>query len=295
MNSDQASLCLRIAGFGILVYGDGSDALLATEPAYRQFVAPGVPDLTIRVHSGPVPTGILRETAKIFESGSMGAVYEVEDGRAFAFRSPLLGPEPYRIAIFDSGCNRCDVFFGIPSGVAIDIEVPLVPLQRPLPELAMVSMLTTRPGLMVHACAVNDQGRGYVFAGNSGHGKTTISRLFGTRADLLNDDRVVIRPSGTGFRVHGTPWHGESPLVSSGSVPVDAIFFLKKADAHGAREVSGISACCSLVVRSFLPLWDRDGIQFLLDFAGRLVQSVPCFELSFSPDESIAEFVRNLV
>ncbi|MEW6348656.1 MAG: hypothetical protein AB1646_06310 [Thermodesulfobacteriota bacterium] len=294
VESDQACLSVRIADLGITLCGEGSDTLLETEPAYDQFVVSGMPDLTIQVRSGPFPTGILREDEKIFESGSLWSLYEHEGRHAFAFRSPLLGPEPYRMAIFDARYRQGEVFVRTPLSDAAGTAVRIVPWERPLPELAMVSMLTTRPGLMVHACAVNDQGKGYLFAGNSGAGKTTICRLFDTRARILNDDRVVIRPDRTGYRVHGTPWHGDSPLVSCESVPVRAIFFLEKAATHSTRALSGISACCSLLARCFLPLWDGAGIPLVLDFAGRLVQSVPCFALSFAPDESVVEFVRSV-
>ncbi len=83
-------------------------------------------------------------------------------------------------------------------------------------------------GLAFHAAAMIKSGRGYLFVGPSGAGKTTLARTFpGER--VLGDDYAIVAPDGDGFRVHGTPYTGrEGTPNQPGSAPLAAILVLKQ-------------------------------------------------------------------
>ena len=81
--------------------------------------------------------------------------------------------------------------------------------------------------LEMHASVVISGGKGYLFLGKSGTGKSTHSRLWlqhipGTQ--LLNDDNPILRlmPDGTA-RVFGSPWSGKTPCYKALDVPVGAV------------------------------------------------------------------------
>jgi hypothetical protein len=145
---------------------------------------------------------------------------------------------------------------------------------------------------MVHACGIDDGGRGYLFAGNSTHGKTTMAGLWQDRAVILNDDRIVLRQREDRFWMYGTPWHGDHTQVSPHGVPLDRLFFLRHAGDHCAWRKEGALASSMLLARCFPPLWDADGMRFTLDFCARLTEAVPCYELGFRPDPGVVEYVR---
>jgi hypothetical protein len=66
-------------------------------------------------------------------------------------------------------------------------------------------------GLVVHAAGVISEGKGFVFFGRSGSGKTTVSRL-SMYSTVLSDDLVIIKASASGkFWLYGVPFRGDFP------------------------------------------------------------------------------------
>ena len=147
---------------------------------------------------------------------------------------------------------------------------------------------------MSHACGIDDEGRGYLFAGNSTHGKTTMARQWKGQATVLNDDRIVIREREGQYWIYGTPWHGELDQVAPHGVPLEKIFFLNHGAENTASQVAGVTAASKLLARAFPPLWDEAGMEFTLGFCDDLVASVPCYELDFVPRGEIVDYVRCL-
>ena len=96
------------------------------------------------------------------------------------------------------------------------------PLEYPLDRFLYTTLLADRGGLMFHACALAWQGLGLLFAGQSEAGKSTMAGQWHRHSDatVLNDERVAVRPSGRGFRLYGTPWHGTAELYSPARAPL---------------------------------------------------------------------------
>ena len=79
----------------------------------------------------------------------------------------------------------------------------IYPLQYPLEDLLFRSLLADRSALIVHACGVAWQGKGYLFVGSSGVGKSTTARLWNAAgASVLNDDRIALEASSAGTFIH---------------------------------------------------------------------------------------------
>jgi len=122
----------------------------------------------------------------------------------------------------------------------------------------MVSLLARGRGLLMHACAIDDGGRGYLFAGNSTHGKTTIARLWEGQARILNDDRIALRPGEDGrIWLYCTPWHGEYDQITLRPVPLDKLFFLRHSPQNTLTPRAGAAAASMLLARCFPmpPAW----------------------------------------
>ena len=108
---------------------------------------------------------------------------------------------------------RRDIFAG---------RLPLYPLQYPLDELLMVHLLARGRGVAIHGSGVVDaDGRGTLFAGQSGAGKTTMARLWLSEpgVKILSDERVVLRQEGDDVWMYGTPWHGDGRIANQGRAP----------------------------------------------------------------------------
>jgi len=108
-------------------------------------------------------------------------------------------------------------------------------------------LLARQGGLLVHAASVVRNGRAFLFAGVSGAGKTTISRLAPPDATLLTDEISYLRREADGYFAYGTPFAGE--LAQPGEnvrAPLAALYLLAQgtenridpvAEADALREV----------------------------------------------------------
>ena len=67
-------------------------------------------------------------------------------------------------------------------------------------------ILARQGGLLVHAASAVRNGRAFLFAGVSGAGKTTISRLAPADVTLLTDEISYLRRNGQGYVAYGTPF-----------------------------------------------------------------------------------------
>ena len=283
----------RISDVVFAISADRPLAAILLEESYRDFASDGEPEVTIHARYGAQPPMALRDEELVFDSEKVWSLYHSGGVDILALRSPLHGPQPYKVAIFRDEFRRGEVYSQLRPGEQ-QAEGALLPnpLEFPLAQVLMVCLMARGRGLMVHACGIDDGGRGYLFAGNSTHGKSTMARIWRDEATILNDDRIVLRWRDGRVWMYGTPWHGDYSGVSPRGVPLEKLFFLRHAAGNELRPQAGTAAASKLLTRSFLPLWDAEGMAFSLDFCARVTGAAPCYELGFLPDQHVIDFVR---
>ena len=290
---------LRVGGFTIRIAWSGPEPRglrLALSPAAAAFLVDpqppdAIPDVIIDVDVDEAPDDGAREC--LFDSGGPWRLYRHDDGFLFRFFASTFGARPYKTARFAPDFSRGHItldrdFFARASSVD--------PLAYPLDELLVIALLAQGRGLEIHGCGVADRdGRGYLFVGQSGAGKSTMARLWTGEpgAVILSDDRTVIRRHGDEAWMYGTPWHGEAPLASPSRVRLDALFFLCHADLDELREVGRADAVARLFAASFPPFHDARGVAFSLDFLESIATRVPCQELRFVPGAGVVTLLRS--
>jgi hypothetical protein len=226
-----------------------------------------------------------------FETHQSWQLLQVDGKWVIKVRSPDL--DPYQIGVFPSDFRSGDIY------VAANERTPhryIFPLSYPLGELYMMNLLGTGLGMLFHATGVIDRGKGYLFTGHGGAGKTTIARLWEALPDVrvVNDDKVIVREEAGEFRLYGTPWHGDGGMALPDSAPLAKVFILKQATQNSYASLPPVQAAGDLLARLFVPLWDAEKIANTLRILDKLCQDIPCHELGFLPDSSIVDFVRNL-
>src|SRR5207302_5197450 len=90
-------------------------------------------------------------------------------------------------------------------------------------------VLAEQCGFLLHSASAIRNGKAFLFAGISGAGKTTISRLAPADVTLLTDEISYVRPSdeGEGYVAFGTPFTGElAKLGENTSAPIAALYLL---------------------------------------------------------------------
>ena len=159
--------------------------------------------------------------------------------------------------------------------------------------MLMFAFATARKNtLLMHSSVTMKDGKGYLFLGKSGTGKSTHSQLWINNIEgcsLLNDDNPVIRVTEEGeVRVYGSPWSGKTPCYRNLDVPVGAIVTLQQAKTNKIRRQLLPEAYASVYV-SF------SGYRFIKEMADGLhitnamvVSKVPCYLLDCLPDADAA-------
>ena len=153
--------------------------------------------------------------------------------------------------------------------------------------------------LEMHSSVVMNAGKGYMFLGKSGTGKSTHSKLWmknipGT--ELLNDDNPILRlmPDGSA-QVFGSPWSGKTPCYKAKDVPVGAIVRIKQAPFNKIERLGAIQSYATLMssASSFRPFSKlAEGWHKTLE---GLAATVPCYILECLPDNEAAEVCHNAV
>jgi hypothetical protein len=220
-----------------------------------------------------------------FDSGGTWKLYKKTHHQSFIVSGS-------RIFLFDESGTSGTIFTENIVDDAASIRGPIFPFD----ELLYVKLLTKYSGIIAHACGIIDNGKGAVFVGASGNGKSTMARLWmdEPHCTLLNDERIIIREVDKNYYAYGTPWHGEVPVCNQGKVTLERLFFLQHADKNYARRISPTDAVTRLIVRSFPAIWDQEGMNANLEFMARMTEEMPCYELGFIPDKSIITFLREL-
>ena len=141
--------------------------------------------------------------------------------------------------------------------------------------------------LHVHAAVVSCGGKGYLFLGPSGTGKSTHAQLWikhigGT--ELVNDDNPVVRDG----VVYGSPWSGKTPCYRNVSVPIGGIVMLSQAPYNKIRRLSGIEAYVDLAESVGGKIWDSRIAEGLHQAENKLASTVPMWHLECLPDEAAA-------
>lgn len=146
---------------------------------------------------------------------------------------------------------------------------------------------------IVHSCGVVIDGQGFMFAGRSGAGKTTISRLWRkSGAILLNDDRVIVRIRDGQLIVCATPWHGEDSEMRPDIVPLRAIFHLEQSSVNRLHRLPETRALTSLLATTVAPFYSAAGMDQLLAVWATVAERVPSYILEFTPDQRPLDLCR---
>jgi hypothetical protein len=153
-------------------------------------------------------------------------------------------------------------------------------------------ILAKQGGFLVHAASAIRGGRAFLFAGVSGAGKTTISRLAPSDATLLTDEISYVCRDGDAFRACGTPFAGELARVGENqSAPLSTLFLLEKGPENGIESVATTEAVRMLLRNILFFAEDKELVNRVFRSACEFVERVPVRRLIFVPDQSVWEMI----
>jgi hypothetical protein len=188
-------------------------------------------------------------------------------------------------------------------------------------------VLAREGGFLVHAASALRNGRAFLFAGVSGAGKTTISRLAPPDVVLLTDEISYVRPwkqgianreQGTGnreqgttpglqdnthqptgraesfpaYEAFGTPFAGELARIGENlRAPVAALYLLTRGAGNTFEAVSHAEAARALLRNILFFAQDEELVRLVSQSAFDFVSRVPVRRLVFAPDARVWELI----
>ena len=158
--------------------------------------------------------------------------------------------------------------------------------------MVLYALATANQGtVLFHASAVNYEGRGYMFLGKSGTGKSTHAGLWVKHIEgvvLMNDDNPVVRISDGIATVYGSPWSGKTPCYRNVSSPLGGIVLLSQAPYNKIQRLEGLEAYVALMSSISGKRWDKGIADGLYQTENYLASHVPMWHLECLPDEEAA-------
>lgn len=153
-------------------------------------------------------------------------------------------------------------------------------------------VLARQGGFLLHSASAIRNGNAFLFAGVSGAGKTTISRLAPTDATLLTDEISYVRKRDNGYVAFGTPFTGElAKLGENVSAPVAALYLLAKGSENRIDTIEAGEAARSLLANLLFFAEDEELVQATFHAAFEFVSRVPVSRLTFLPDHRVWELI----
>ncbi|MCX6842064.1 MAG: hypothetical protein NTX53_07285 [candidate division WOR-3 bacterium] len=164
-------------------------------------------------------------------------------------------------------------------------------------ELILRTAILFTGGLVFHSSGLDDNGKGIVFIGRSGAGKSTQVGLWGQEPGVtaMNDDRIAVRVEARGPMCYGTPWGGTTNIAGNHAAPLAALIVLEQAPENDIQRLSPSASAPLLLARAFLPYWDRALMQRAMANLNALLARVPVYRLRCRPEPEVVSLVRSVL
>jgi len=165
----------------------------------------------------------------------------------------------------------------------------------PTDQILLARVLADRGGCFLHSAGVILENKGLLFVGHSDAGKSTVAKMLKGKAEILCDDRIIVREGPEGFRIFGTWSHGDVVEVSANSAPLTAMLFLEQAKQNRLIPIEDKwQKFKKLLPYLIKPLETRDWWERMLDLTHRIAGSVPFYSLEFDKSGGVVELLTSL-
>lgn len=305
---------LTIASLKIRLQSE-DDTLLVPGERFSAFVsaAGAEPDIVLKVYAGKayVPTGVekvftaplVEETAEGHKNTEEPFWYVSKGIDTLYVQARVIDPASWPLLIIPENKNVWHIFLGltrpekdqVPANDTLPFAAenphlfPVDPLPYPLDGLLLYYLVSKKGGLMIHGAGVMADGKGWLFSGKSGQGKTTMAKIFDGCGDrVLHDDRLILLKDADGWVMHSTPvYRNDEPR----SARLDHLRIISHGTSNISAPVSGAEAAGLVLSNCIQQNWDGRATAKMAAAVADLVSSVAVSRLQFVPDRSVRDYL----
>ena len=286
---------LKIAGYNIGFEATASGPGLAVSPRFLRNISYDTKDdIQIRIHSGTC--SLPAEAERVFHAPFV----EEKDGILFhnnpnfwsvwKHNSDLyiktifpLSPDP-KNAVLRFSLDTIVWDLWIETG-----RTKTDPLEYPLDGLILYYLTAINNDIMIHASGVNYAGKGFLFSGVSGKGKSTMARLWDNLgAKVIHDDRLIIRKTGDGYRMFNTPVYDDDEPSDS---PLNSIFIIEHSRENRLIVLKQAAAVSQVMANCIQHTWGPGIISQLSGSISEMCNIIPTYRLLFKPESTVIEHI----
>jgi len=173
----------------------------------------------------------------------------------------------------------------------------------PSDTILIARLLADRQGCHLFSAGAIIDGRGILFAGHSGPGKSAIMNILtdsftkGTiQGKMLSDEGNIIRRQDESWQVYGAWNHGDASMVSSAGAPLGAVCFIEHAKENAITPLVDRREITRRLLASIIrPFVTADWWTKTLDLIPLMAQQLPCYVLKFDKSGEIVHEIEKLI
>jgi hypothetical protein len=163
------------------------------------------------------------------------------------------------------------------------------PFEYPLDGLILYYLSVMNMDIFIHASGVKTGNHGFLFSGVSGKGKSTIAGIWKNNgAEVIHDDRIIIRKGPGGYYMHNTPVY---PGEVTASAQLEKLFIIEHGTENMILPLKGSAAVSQLISNCIQHAWSEKLISGLVESVSTLCDVIPVSKLIFRPDNSIVDLI----
>ncbi|MBQ8001605.1 MAG: hypothetical protein IJ298_10525 [Ruminococcus sp.] len=184
-------------------------------------------------------------------------------------------------------CNKKDIDYLVTQGVGIT---------EPIAENVLLCNLFNRllirfDGSFIHSSAIMIDNKVYLISGNSGVGKSTLTRrllrLYPQGSVIINDDKPSFRIIDDKCIVYGTPFAGGTDIQCNMSGELGGIVFLEQAQEDKLVTLTSAESLCELLQQTPRKL-SRGETDKLFEFYEKIISAYPIYKLFCTDSDNAA-------
>lgn len=149
-------------------------------------------------------------------------------------------------------------------------------------------------GLLMHGVLMRYDGKGILLCAKSGVGKSTHAmlwqRLFGSKCEIINGDKPLIRIINNKIFAYGTPWAGKEGIHKNTFVQLSDICFLQRSEQNSAERLTG-DVLTPFLSQIYLSKYDGMKILKVMDCIDMLIKNTNQWKICCNMDISAAKTV----
>ncbi len=166
----------------------------------------------------------------------------------------------------------------------------LDPFFHPLGILMLQYIVHLEHGFVMHASTVSYKGKGFLFSAVSGTGKSTMAKIWQQKgATIINDDRIIVMPSGNGYALYNTPM--PYYIDQNKSVQLNNLFIIKQSKENYIKQLNSTHGILAILGNCMQYQFDKNQIKERLDIISNTCNYCKVHEVGFKPDTDIVDLI----